>query len=266
MRDFVAPGWQAIFDSNGLGGFEALWRLEADWFEPPNHRRGGWSGVARVVLTLPDGGERHLFLKRQENHTRKTWRRPLRGEPTFRAEARNLRLLNRKGIAAPELVYYAERLTPRGWQVILATLELEGYQPMDRLIGAWWQAGWSEYRSLRRALISEVAGLLRRFHALRQAHNALHAKHIFIDPERRAACLIDLEKMRPRLTRRQAMLRDLDTLNRRTRHLSRTDRLRFLLEYMEKPAADRELRKTWKRLARMEDRKRKGGKVPHGHR
>jgi len=255
MNDFMAPGWREIFEQNGLGGFEALWDLEADWFEPPNHRRGGWSGVARVALKLPDGKEAFIFLKRQENHRRKSWRHPFIGEPTFRAEARNLRLLNSRNIAAPQMVCYAERRTQKGWQVILATLELAGCLPMDRLIEDWYQQEWGDSLALRRALIPEVAGLLRRFHALRQAHNALHAKHIFIDPENRAACLIDLEKMRPRLTRRQAMLRDLDTLNRRTRHISRTDRLRFLLAYLEKNHPDPKVRRIWKQLTQMEGRK-----------
>ncbi len=255
MDDFMAPEWRPVFEENGLGTFESLWNLEADWFEPPNHRRGGWSGVARVALQLPEGEQAFIFLKRQENHIRKSWRHPFRGEPTFRAEARNLRRLNGKGIAAPRMVCYAERQTKKGWQVVLATLELEGFEPMDRLIDSWKQARWQDSRLLRRALIPEVAGLLRRFHALKQAHNALHAKHIFIDPDNCTACLIDLEKMRPRLTRRQAMLRDLDTLNRRTRHISRTDRLRFLLAYMEKPASDDELRRNWARLVRMERHK-----------
>ena len=257
MNDHLAPQWREPFLAHGLDGFEALWALEADWFEPPNHRRGGWSGVARVALTLADGSVRHIFLKRQENHIRKSWRHPLAGEPTFRAEARNLRLLHRRGIPAPQLIYYAERRTPDGWRVILATLELEGFEPMDRLIDTWKHHDWKAARPLRRALIPEVAGLLRRFHRLRQAHNALHAKHIFIDPKARRACLIDLEKMRPRLTRRQAMLRDLDTLNRRTDHISRADRLRFLLAYLEKPRVDAQVRRLWRRLAHMEARKRR---------
>ncbi len=255
MRDFMAPGWQEIFRANGLVTFEDFWHLEAEWFEPPNQRRGGWSGVARVPVSLPGGGQTHLFLKRQENHLRKSWRHPLQGEPTFRAEASNLRLLNRHRVPAPQMVLYMERKGPKGWQVVLATLELEGQVPLDRLIERWHAAGWSHSRSLRKDLIIEVADLLRQLHALRQAHNALHAKHIFIDEEKRTATLIDLEKMRPRLTRRQAMLRDLDTLNRRTARISRQDRLRFLLAYLGKTRVDDEARQIWRRLIDIEFRK-----------
>ena len=255
MNDYLASGWREIFRHNGLEGFEDFWNLEADWFEPPNQRRGGWSGVARVVLRRPGGGEAAIFLKRQENHIRKSWRHPLRGEPTFRAEARNLRLLEHRGVEAPQMVLYAERRTPGGWQVVLATEELAGQRPLDVLIERWHEEGWAAARPLRRALIPEVAALLRRFHALRQAHNALHAKHIFIDEANCRATLIDLEKMRPRLTRRQAMLRDLDTLNRRTFRINRSDRLRFLLAYLEKPRVDDEVRRVWRALVAIRARK-----------
>ena len=46
MISFVEKGWQAIFEHNGLGSFDALWNLQADWFEPPNP-------VSYTHLTLP---------------------------------------------------------------------------------------------------------------------------------------------------------------------------------------------------------------------
>jgi hypothetical protein len=61
--------------------------------------------------------------------------------------------------------------------------------------------------------------------------------------------------MRPRLTRRQAMLRDLDSSNRHTFHLSRTDRLRFLLHYLGKESFDEAARRLWRELTEMEQRK-----------
>ncbi|WP_456407195.1 lipopolysaccharide kinase InaA family protein [Thiolapillus sp.] len=255
MDEYIAPGWKAIFSLNGLETIEDFWKVEADWFEPPNYRRGGWSGASRLMLDSPAGGEQGIFLKRQENHTRKTWRNPVRGEPTFRSEARNLRLLNRHGIAAPELLYYAEYKASKGWRVVLVTKELAGFLPLDQLLEDWRRKGWEAHRLQRRRLILEVAGLMRRLHALRLAHNALHAKHIFIQPDTGRACLIDLEKMRPRLTRRRAMLRDLDTSNRHAFHISRTDRLRFLLDYLQKQGVDAEVRDLWRRLADMERRK-----------
>jgi tRNA A-37 threonylcarbamoyl transferase component Bud32 len=256
MNDFIAPGWKAILGHNDLNKFEVLWELQADWFEPPNHRRGGWSGVSRITLAAPQGGEETIFLKRQENHTRKTWRHPVSREPTFRGEARNLRLLNRHGIGAPELVYYAERHTPKGWQVILATRELKGYAPLDVLIEEWQQQGWKKSHDLRQRIIPKAATVIRRLHALNLVHNALHAKHLFVQRDSGAVCLIDLEKMRRRLFRRQAMLRDLDSCNRRTSGISRTDRLRFLLSYLQLESMTPQAKKIWLELAELEQRKR----------
>ncbi len=255
MTEFFADGWERILAHNGLRGFADFWEADFEWFEPPNYRRGGWSGASRVVLADPDGGEQVIFLKRQENHIRKTWRNPFAGEPTFRSEARNLRFLNSRNIAAPQLVYYAERKSEKGWQVVLATRELTGYLPLDELLESWRRQGWAKHRATRQRLIPEVAGLMRHLHRYRQAHNALHAKHVFVHPEECRACLIDLEKMRPRLTRRQAMLRDLDSSNRHTFHLSRTDRLRFLLHYLQKDSFDEQARQLWRKLAEMERRK-----------
>ncbi len=255
MNEFIEDGWQAILEHNGLGSFEALWKLQADWFEPPNQRRGGWSGVCRIHLRTPSGGEESIFLKRQENHSRKTWRHLLSGEPTFRGEAHNLRLLNRNGVAAPQLVYYAEEQSPKGWRVILATRELRGYLPLDRLVQNWLQQGWAEHHAQRRKIIPQVAEVIRKLHQLRRAHNSLHAKHVFIQEQSGAACLIDLEKMRRRINRRKAMLRDLDTLNRRTAAISRTDRLRFLLAYLQREKVDVEVRALWHQLAVLEKRK-----------
>ncbi|WP_456375768.1 lipopolysaccharide kinase InaA family protein [Thiolapillus sp.] len=261
MTEFVADGWAELFAHNGLRRFADFWEADFAWFEPPNYRRGGWSGASRVVLQTPGGDEQVVFVKRQENHSRKTWRNPFSGEPTFRSEARNLRFLNDRDIAAPQLVYYAEHRSDKGWQVVLATRELTGYLPLDELLENWRRDGWHKHRAARRRLIPEVADLMRRLHGCRQAHNALHAKHIFVHPEKCRACLIDLEKMRPRLTRRQAMLRDLDSSNRHTFHLSRTDRLRFLLHYLQKEGFDASARQLWRELAQMERRKQRKRKA-----
>ena len=56
MQDFVNERWRSILAYNKLSDFDALWKLEAEWFEPPNQRRGGWSGVSRCELMLSEGG------------------------------------------------------------------------------------------------------------------------------------------------------------------------------------------------------------------
>ena len=74
MKDYVRPPFDRVLEAVGLADFEALWALERDWFEPPNERRGRWSGVCRKTWPEPDSptGEGVFFFKVQENHKRAT--------------------------------------------------------------------------------------------------------------------------------------------------------------------------------------------------
>lgn len=260
MDDFVAEEWREALHTAGLDGFEALWNLEADWFEPPNRRRGGWSGVARIEVPGPDGRSTGLFLKRQENHTRRTLRHPLRGEPTFAAEIRNILAMQRARVPSLEPVYYAQRMLAGRWCVILMTRELLGFRPLDDWVEDWHAAG-GGFRQVRLQAIAECAKVLRRLHGAGFVHNAMHPKHIFLrlgDQGDVEISLIDLEKMRrkPGLARRTQ--RDLDSLNRRSPQWSRPDRLRFLQAYLGVDRLDATGRETWRRLAQTYERKTDG--------
>jgi hypothetical protein len=246
---FIAPTWRSFLEGRGLAAFDPLWRLEAPWFEPPNQRRGGWSGVARVEL---EGAPLALFLKRQENHLRRSLRYPF-GEPTFAAEFRNLLAAKAAGAATLEPVFYGQRKVQGGWQAILITEELAGFRPLNLLGREWREEGWSASRPTRREILAAAAGVVRRLHQGRLVHNALHPKHLMVrvpdqgPPEVR---LIDLEKMRRVATLWQAARRDLDSLNRRSRFWSRSDRLRFLKHYLGTPRLDASGKALWRALAR----------------
>jgi hypothetical protein len=263
MDDFIAPSWRATLSQEGLDSFDALWALQGEWFEPPNQRRGGWSGVTRVVLTDANGTERVLFLKRQEDHSRRSFRHPLVGEPTFTAEFRSLAKLNRANVPTLRPVFFGQRRVDGHRRAILATEELSRYRPLDDLIASWREQGWSRFRTQRRSVIDAAADTVRRLHRQRLVHNALHAKHLFVrlEPDGRADVrLIDLEKMR-RSGRRLALRRDLDSLNRRTDCFSRTERLRFLMRYLGVRSLSPALRAHWSYLGARFLRKR--GRVEH---
>ena len=68
MKDFLNQRWADVLRNNGLTDFDALWNLDIGWFEAPNRRRGGWSGVSRCELSVPAQASAGVFLKRQENH------------------------------------------------------------------------------------------------------------------------------------------------------------------------------------------------------
>ena len=236
MKDYITPEWEHILRFNDLDGFDDLWELQADWFEPPNKRRGGWSGVARVELNLPGGDKEAVFLKRQENHTRRTLRNPIFGEPTFAGEIKNILLLRQAGVPTLDPLYYGQRKIEGKQRAVLVTRELAGFRPMNEVMNEWAEEGWGKSVSIRRKLITTLAGVIRQMHEQKLVHNSLHPKHLFVRlvegrvPE---VAFIDLEKMRSVATVAQASRRDLDSLNRRAQYWSHTDRLRFLKAYLE---------------------------------
>jgi hypothetical protein len=85
--------------------FDAFWRNNSPWFEAPNIRRGGWSGVVKCVVDS-FGQPQKVFIKRQENHVTKTLMHPIKGIPTFLREYRNIQSLNAKNIPTLDVLYF----------------------------------------------------------------------------------------------------------------------------------------------------------------
>jgi hypothetical protein len=252
MHDYVDRQGRDLLEHNRLSDFDDLWELEVEWFEPLNHSRGGWSGVARIELQRPDGGMEAVFLKRQENHTRRTWRHPFGGEPTFASEMDNMKILQDIGVPSLQPLYYGQRKVNGVWRAILVTRELLGFVPLNVQMQWWQDEGWADSFGQRRALINVVADTLRRLHKNRVVHNALYPKHIFVSlpehgsPEMR---LIDLEKMRRTPCVGYAARRDLDSLNRRSIINSQSDRMRFLQRYLKQSPLSASGKRMWRRLA-----------------
>lgn len=223
--------------------FETLWRVADAWVEAPNRDRGGWSGVAR--LEAGPGRAAACYVKRQEQHRRRTLRHPLRGESTLRLEHRAIRRLQALGVGVPEPLYFAERREGGRLRAVLVTRALDSHETFDAL--------WSRLPpARRRALGAVLAATLARLHRHRLEHRALFPKHALVR-ETGAGFdlrLIDLEKLRRVPTRGRATRRDLVTLARHAPFASRAARLCFLLAYLERPRADRRVRRLWHRLAR----------------
>ena len=198
MKDFINDRWRPILVHNGLSDFGALWQLKADWFEAPNHRRGGWSGVSRCELALPGGGTRAIFLKRQENHKARLWTHPLRGAPTFLREFRHIQHYRACGIPTLEPVYFAMHKVGKDERAILVTEELTGFVSMEDRVLRWLKDG-APARPMRLRMLQAVAALLRDMHAHGIQHNCYFPKHVFTrinDDGSVDARVIDLEKSR----------------------------------------------------------------------
>lgn len=185
-----------ILIHNDLRSFTDIWNLEADWFETPNTRRGGWSGVCRIELKTPEGGVLPVFLKRQRDHNTRSIRNPL-SHPTFREEFNNICKLQALGIPVVPLVYYGEHHVNNHAYAALMTVALDGdFQNLSE----WWQSHPQE--ESRRAVLTAIAYWIAQISKQHLRHGCLYEKHIFIHKLPKAnqfsyvdICFIDLEKM-----------------------------------------------------------------------
>lgn len=249
--EYISEAWRRTLRQNHADSFAALWRLQQnDWFEEPNYRRGGWSGVCKTVLTLDDASQAPVFIKRQENHVYRSWRHFFRLRPTFEREYRNILLFNRYDIPTAGLLFYGQQQQQDRQQALLMLQALEGYRPLgdaQTLITA------DMDRATRRRLFDSVAAAMRRMHAHRFQHSCPYPKHIFIKQQSDGSFVtrfIDLEKARRRWSGKQAAMKDLGILHRHTSGCSRTDRLRFFLAYRQETRLSPESKKMLAVIAR----------------
>lgn len=232
MKDieFISEHGRDLLRHHQLDSFESLWQFEeGNWFEALNYRRGGWSGVSRTELKLPDGSPVGLFIKRQENHVYRSWQNWFRPMATFEREFRNILAFQKEGIPTLEVVYFGQRRVCGKLRAILITRALTGYQDFES-----WMTSAAFSRDVKAKVFRSLAMVIKAMHMRHFQHNCLYPKHIFIREQvlgKFDIRLIDLEKAKRWPFKRNASLRDLSTLNRHTHHLSKTDRLRLFLAY-----------------------------------
>ena len=234
MAAFIAPEREQLLKLNHLGSFDEIWQHQAEWFEAPNERRGGWSGVCRLGLDLPEGGQLGVFLKRQENHRRLTLRHPIQGEPTFAREFRMLRYLDTHHVPAPHVIFCGKKAVDGKLRGILMTEELAGFRPLDIVAEEMFTSGNSSIAA-QRQLLRSVALTVRKLHDAKIHHRSLYPKHLFVRQTGRAepeVVVIDLEKSRIKLISLLRTYYDLATLNRHARYWSKSSRLYFFKQYM----------------------------------
>lgn len=243
---FLNADWKQIFANNNLPDFNALWDLKTGWFEEPNIRRGGWSGVVKIDLDTPEG-KVGVFIKRQENHITKTFLNPIEGRPTFEREFKNLLRLQKKNVPTLEPVYFSTR----NLQAILITRELEGYIPFDseRFLSS---GDMLKDKAHRERLLRSVANTLRLMHKQHFQHNCLYLKHIFIKPidDEWDVKIIDLEKLKKTIFKRSAVFRDLYTLCRHVKNWSAKDQVTFYKYYCQETKLSNQSKRLWKAIER----------------
>ena len=249
MQEYIGKGWEKILRDNGLADFDSIWNLDAGWFEEPNKRRGGWSGVSRISLKTEEGSSVGMFLKRQENHNTKTVSKPVNGEPTFYREFKNILRFISHGIPTVEPVYFFYRYKEGKSQAILMTKELEGFESLDS--SAYARDGeLMSNKDRRESLMEAVAKEMRKMHSHHFRHNCLYSKHIFVraNGNKWDVKFIDLEKLSRSLFKKSALLRDLYTLPRRISGWRQSDKLKFLKIYRQEDRLSIESKAIWREI------------------
>ena len=249
MKEYFGEGWREILAINKLDGFDKLWNLKAEWFEEPNIRRGGWSGVARLELKQENGKSVGVFLKRQENHFTKTIAHPVKGIPTFEREFNNIQRFRTKKLHTVEPVYFGKRKMGGKIQAVLVSKALTGYESLDSVALGRCSKLMSK-RVCRERLIQGVAEVMREMHKHHFQHNCFYSKHVFAKQHEAGweIKIIDLEKLKWRLFKRDAVYRDLYTLHRHAADWSKSDRLRFLKTYMQEDRLSSDSKLIWRSI------------------
>ncbi|WP_430010022.1 lipopolysaccharide kinase InaA family protein [Methylophaga lonarensis] len=248
MTEFPDRKSKQLLSKHKLDDFDSLWTLKSEWFEAPNERRGGWSGVVKYALE-DEQNKQVVFIKRQENHITRTWRHPFRGVPTFQKEYRNIQRLINKQIPTLEPIYFGLNKM----RSILVTRSLEKYQSLDTIDPA------TLAPRERRRLLKKLARVISTLHTHHYQHNCLYPKHIFVRFSKKGRWkvrLIDLEKMKWTPLKRQAMVRDLQTLHRHSGpNWNLRDRVYFMQKYFNEPRLSAKSRRIWQIVDRKTNKK-----------
>lgn len=196
---------------SGNAAMDAWLAVPGDWVEEPNERRGGLSGVKRILAS--DG--RQLYRKQQSGHLYRSWLHPF-GYPTAMRERDALVHSQSLGVPVPRLIFAACRKRQGDWQAVLVTEALAGFQSLEDCYLHQRELAWGEAMHLR--LLREVGRVLGRLNRGKRQHGCLYLKHIFVRVRENGVdvALIDLEKSRTRLTRRRASRHDLRQIARRS--------------------------------------------------
>ncbi len=250
MKDYVATQWQDTLTENQLADFAKIWSLDAPWFEEPNYRRGGWSGVAKLTLSTATG-DKTVFLKRQLNHIYKPLSHPIKGAPTFAREMKNILRFKHAQIPSLEPVYYAQRRDSEGLKAILITEALDGFQSLEACLHDCITA------EDRQQYIQPVAELVKQLHTAQFRHGCLYPKHLFVKQhaDTMQVRIIDLEKARFWPFRQNRQLRDLGTLYRHTQGITIKEKIKFLHYYLGTPKLGTQGKNLWQAFVKRYQRK-----------
>lgn len=189
--------------------FDQWLALPGEWVEEPNVRRGGESGVKRVITSTG----KMLYRKQQVGHIYRPLLHPF-GYPTAMREREVLLACAALKVIVPALVYAECRKVDGVWQALLITEELEGFSSLEDCYAREDELLWGE--ALHQRVLQEVGACLARFNLGRWEHGCLRMKHVFVrvQGEKIEVALLDLEKSRRKWRAKSAAQHDIKQLKR----------------------------------------------------
>lgn len=230
-RFWADPSAHGDLEQAGLTNIDELRTREFDWFETPNRRRGGWSGVSRIVLhpEANTGDKRPVFLKIQQNHFYLSWRNGFCKRLSYQREFHAIQSLKTRVDCIPRPLLYAEWKEQGNRGSVIVIEALDGWT----CFGDWLSRAPEEKQI--ESVLKEIARQLKALHAKRWAHFGLFQKHVFLrfHGETPEIKLIDFEKARKCLTRTRCLLEDVSRFLRHGKNLSREQQKLFLQAYFE---------------------------------
>ena len=193
--------------SSLFSDFDTIWQMDIPAVEEPNKRRGGWSGVYIYDHKNSDGTLERFFIKRQENHYKKTLLNPIKGRLTFELEFINIKKFQERQVPVVEAVFFEQRKFKGKDQAILITKDLKGYTPLEDILKTC-------LKSEHEALLTISGQLIRQMHDANLVHRCLHPKHLFLKSigDTYEGAFIDLEKVREATFNKTSKLDDLRRL------------------------------------------------------
>jgi hypothetical protein len=233
---WIAPEWEQSLATAGLLDIEALTLREFDWFESPNKRLGGWSGVTRLCLnpTAVKEEQDWVFLKIQQNHCYRTLGTGFKKRLTFEREMDGFEAL--KGLnLLPDLLLFAKWHIGKNVGSLLVTHELPDFLSFEDWIQSTLATNPEPEAAIRKALCA-VADGTRAMHQAGLAHFACKPKHVYLSIESEPTHqirLIDLERSRRPLTKKTFVTEDLSRFLRHSLYLTLEQKIQFLKDYFE---------------------------------
>ena len=236
-RLLVHKRWLELFQGVGLASFQDFMSTQRGEILGQRDDRVRM----RIELDSPEG-QKVFYLKR---YHRSGWLGRLAvalglcSKSKGRQELVNIMRLQTAGLATLTAAAAGEAGPEEGSFILIE--ELQGYQPLDDFLKDFLD-GSNRPKALRdkRQLIKSLARYVRRMHETGIDHRDLYLCHFFVRGEQPAQSLrlIDLQRIKKSfgLRQRHGFIKDLAALNYSADHaaITRTDRLRFALEYLGK--------------------------------